>query len=122
MCKCFFLFIVFAFIQIQLRWQRDENYQWFISLKGTGACPVKFTHSFVLGHPPAKIHSNHVEFFQDHQLFVYTTGDAYIDGKIIDIHAFVKKGSMLTVDANESIRIDILSGIPKHPKYHYISD
>ncbi len=122
MCKCFFLFIVFTFIQIQLRWQRDENYQWFISLKGTGTCPVTFTHSFIHGHPPAKIHSNHVEFFQDHQLFVYTNGDAYIDDKSINIHTFVKKGSILSVHANESVYIDILSGIPKHPKYHYISN
>lgn len=112
MCKCIYLFILFAFIQIQLRWHRDEKYQWIVSLKGSSSCPVEFTESFVHGHPPLKIHTTHVEFFQDHQIFVYTNGSAFVDNQKIDVHTFVQKGSILKVEANNSIYIDIIGGIP----------
>lgn len=115
MCKCIYLFLFFAFIQIQLRWHRDESYQWFVSIKGENACPVRFTKSFVHGHPPLKIHDTYIEFFQDHQIFVYTNGTVFVDDKQIDVHTFVQKGSILIL--HDSEYVDIVSGIPKSRVY-----
>ena len=117
MCKCFYLFLIFAFVQIQLRWQRDDQYQWMLSLKGSSTTPIEFTHKFTVGHPPLKIFSSHIEFFVPHQIFVYSNGTVKIDDEDISIRAFVKKGSILKVYANKSIYLDIISGIPKDLHY-----
>lgn len=113
MCKCFFIFLIFAFVQIQLRWQRDESYQWSVSLLGTGSCPVQFTHKFVSGHPPIYIHHDYVEFLQPHEIFVYTNGTAYMDKKRLTVHGYAKKGSIIKVNANDTVYLDIVSGIAK---------
>ena len=118
MCKSFlWLFIIFAFIQIQLRWHRDESYKWYVSLKASGSCPVSFTHKFIHGHPPINIYDSHIEFLQAYQIFVYTNGTVSIDNKKINTHTFVKKGSILKIDANDTVYLDIISGIHKDPVY-----
>ncbi len=87
----------------------------------TETCPVQFTEKFIYGQPPVKIEGHSITFLQSHQIFVYSPATVYINNKKVNIHAYVKKGSVLKVNSTKNLTkpcfLHILSGIPQDPVY-----
>ena len=106
MCMCikpiFFLFVIFAFIQIQLRWKRDvENIpKWGLSLKGNSSSlregqssKIVFYEKSTIGKPPITISKDKLIFNDDYEVFGFF--HANIEGAPLSYHKLVIKSASL---------------------------
>lgn len=106
MCVCikpiFFLFVVFAFIQIQLRWKRDvENIpKWSLTLKGNSSSlevgqtsKIVFYEKFTTGKPPITISEDKLVFNDDYEVFGFF--HAKVDAVPLSYHKLIIKSASL---------------------------
>ena len=92
------LFVVFAFIQIQLRWKRDvENIpKWSITLKGNSSSlregqtsKIVFYEKSTIGKPPITISKDKLIFHDNYEVFGFF--HAKVDAAPLSYHKLVIK-------------------------------